>query len=77
MYDITCTVADTSGEVFYNWSSDDGEISGEGSVITWTAPNTSRKPLPAGREPQDPTLTVIFLLQLQTDHLAALGDAEM
>jgi hypothetical protein len=25
----------------------------------------------------DPTLTVIFLLQLQTDHLAALDDAEV
>jgi hypothetical protein len=25
----------------------------------------------------DPTLTVIFLLQLQTDYLAALGDAEV
>ena len=37
-YDIECTVSDT-GEVSYNWSCDDGEIVGEGSMITWTAPN--------------------------------------
>jgi hypothetical protein len=41
MYDIECIVSDTSGEVSYNWSCDGGEISGEGSLITWTAPNTS------------------------------------
>jgi FlaG/FlaF family flagellin (archaellin) len=40
-YDIECIVSDTSGEVSYNWSCDGGEISGEGSLITWTAPNTS------------------------------------
>jgi len=41
-YDIECTVSDTSGEVSYNWSCDDGEISEiseDGSMITWTAPN--------------------------------------
>jgi hypothetical protein len=38
-YDIECIVSDTSGEVSYNWSCDDGEISGEGSLITWSAPN--------------------------------------
>jgi len=40
-YDIECLVSDTSGEVSYNWSYDGGEISGEDSLITWTAPNTS------------------------------------
>jgi hypothetical protein len=40
-YDIECIVSDTSGGVSYNWSCDGGEISGEGSLITWTAPNTS------------------------------------
>ncbi len=39
--DIECIVSDTSGELFYEWSCDDGQISGEGSMITWTAPNTS------------------------------------
>ena len=39
--DIECTVSDTSGELFYEWTCDVGEISGEGSVVTWTAPNTS------------------------------------
>jgi hypothetical protein len=40
-YDIECIVSDTSGELSYNWSCDDGELSGKGSLITWTAPNTS------------------------------------
>jgi len=40
-YDIECIVSDTSSEVSYNWSSDSGELSGDGSLITWTAPNTS------------------------------------
>ena len=40
-YDIECIVSDTSGEVSYNWSCDGGELSGEGSMITWTAPNIS------------------------------------
>ena len=37
-YDIECIVSDTSGELVYEWSCNDGEISGEGSMITWTAP---------------------------------------
>jgi hypothetical protein len=41
MYDIECIVADTSNGVSYNWSCNGGEISGEGSMITWTAPNAS------------------------------------
>jgi len=40
-YDIECIVSDTSSEVSYNWSCDGGEISEDGSLITWTAPNTS------------------------------------
>jgi hypothetical protein len=38
-YNIECIVSDTSVGVSYNWSCDGGEISGEGSMITWTAPN--------------------------------------
>ena len=38
-YHIECIVSDDSSVVSYNWSCDDGEISGEGSMITWTAPN--------------------------------------
>jgi len=37
-YDIECSVSDASVGVSYDWSCDDGEISGEGSIITWTAP---------------------------------------
>jgi hypothetical protein len=40
-YDIECVVSNTSGAVSYNWSCDGGEISGEGSLITWTAPDMS------------------------------------
>jgi len=39
-YYIECIASSTSGELVYEWSCDDGEISGEGSMITWTAPNT-------------------------------------
>ena len=39
-YDIECIVSDTNGEVSYNWSCTGGELSGEGSLITWTAPDT-------------------------------------
>jgi hypothetical protein len=44
-YDIQCKVADTGIEVSYTWSCDDGvisQISEDGSMITWVAPN---KPL--------------------------------
>jgi len=37
--DIECIVSDTSGKLVYGWSCDDGEISGEGPMITWTAPD--------------------------------------
>jgi hypothetical protein len=38
-YDIECVVSNTSDEVSYGWSCTAGNISGEGSTITWTAPN--------------------------------------
>jgi hypothetical protein len=38
-YDIECIVSDTSGELLYDWSCDDGQIFGESSKITWTAPS--------------------------------------
>jgi hypothetical protein len=40
-YDIACDVSDTSGKVSYNWSCQSGVISGEGPIITWTAPDES------------------------------------
>jgi len=42
-YDIECIVSNTSSEVFYEWSWTGGNISGVGSLVTWTAPNTSGK----------------------------------
>jgi hypothetical protein len=41
-YNIECIASDTDGELselVYEWSCDGGEISGEDSMITWTAPN--------------------------------------
>lgn len=38
-YDIECIVSDTIMELSYEWSCTAGELSGEGSLITWTAPN--------------------------------------
>jgi hypothetical protein len=41
-YDIECIVSDTSGTVSHNWSCDDGEIieiSEDGSMIAWVAPD--------------------------------------
>ena len=41
-YYIECIASsNTSGELVYEWSCDGGEISGEGSTITWTAPDTA------------------------------------
>jgi hypothetical protein len=37
-YDIEC-VASGTGEVVCDWSCTDGQIAGEGSAITWTAPS--------------------------------------
>ena len=39
-YDIKCIASNTSGELAYEWLCDGGEIAGEGSMITWTAPDT-------------------------------------
>jgi len=39
MYDLECVVADTGTELFYEWSYTGGVLSGEGSLVTWTAPN--------------------------------------
>jgi hypothetical protein len=39
-YEIECIVSNTSMELSYEWSCTGGELSGEGSLITWTAPNT-------------------------------------
>jgi hypothetical protein len=38
-YDIEC-IASGTGTLSYNWTCTGGEISGEGSLITWTAPST-------------------------------------
>jgi hypothetical protein len=43
MYDIECVVADTGIELVYEWSCTGGELSGDGSMVTWTAPNTVGK----------------------------------
>ena len=40
-FDIACIASNTSGELVYEWSCDGGEIYGEGSAITWTAPDTA------------------------------------
>jgi len=41
-YHIVCNVSsNVSEELTYEWLCTGGEISGEGSIITWTAPNTS------------------------------------
>ena len=43
-YYIECIASDTDGELgelVYEWSCDGGEIAGDGSMITWTAPSTS------------------------------------
>jgi hypothetical protein len=38
-YSIECLLSDKGAEVSYQWSCEDGTISGEGSMITWTAPD--------------------------------------
>jgi len=40
-YDIECIVSNASIELSYEWSCTSGDLSGEGSLITWTAPNSS------------------------------------
>lgn len=39
-YSIECVASSTTGEMVYEWSCTGGTISGGGSVITWTAPNS-------------------------------------
>jgi hypothetical protein len=43
MYNIECVVSDAGIELFYEWSCTSGVLSGDGSLFTWTAPNTSGK----------------------------------
>jgi len=40
-YDIACDISDKSDAVSYSWSCESGVISGEGLMITWTAPDES------------------------------------
>jgi len=40
-YYIECVASAANGELTYEWSSNGGEILGSGSVINWTAPDTS------------------------------------
>ena len=41
MYAIECIVADTNIELFHEWSCTGGELSGDGSLVIWTAPDVS------------------------------------
>jgi hypothetical protein len=54
-YSIECVASNASGELSYQWSSTDGEISGEGPVITWVSPNK----LSTSAESINVTVTVI------------------
>jgi hypothetical protein len=40
-YYVECIASGASADLVYEWSCNGGDISGEGSLITWTAPNTS------------------------------------
>ena len=40
-YYIECIVADTSIELIYDWFCENGQLTGVGSIVIWTAPNTS------------------------------------
>jgi hypothetical protein len=51
--DITCVASDPDGdEVTYSWTADEGEISGGGSAVMWTAPDKCGEYVPV-------TVTVI------------------
>ena len=41
VYDIECIVSDTYATLSYEWSCTGGELSGQGSLITWAAPDTA------------------------------------
>jgi len=54
-YEIKCTASDPDGgELFYEWSTDGGSISGKGATVTFTAPGWST----VGTEPLTVTITV-------------------
>jgi hypothetical protein len=40
-YDVECIVSNPSGGVSYEWSCTGGEISQDGSIVTWIAPDAS------------------------------------
>jgi len=40
-YAIGCVASGTDGELVYEWAYTDGRVSGEGSTIIWTAPDTA------------------------------------
>jgi len=40
-YDIECIASGAEGELVYEWACTAGQISGEGSTIIWTAPDTA------------------------------------
>ncbi len=40
-YAIECIASGADGELVYEWACTDGQISGEGSTIIWTAPDTA------------------------------------
>ncbi len=41
LYDIVCTVSNARGTLVYEWTHDGGEMEGDGSIVTWAAPNSS------------------------------------
>ena len=41
MYDIKCTVSNARGTLIYEWTHDNGDMEGEGPLVTWTAPDSS------------------------------------
>ncbi len=41
VYAIECIVADTNVDLFYEWSCSGGELSGDGSLVIWTAPDAA------------------------------------
>jgi len=54
-YEIKCAASDPDGdELFYEWSTDGGSISGKGATVTFTAPGWSTE----GTEPLTVTITV-------------------
>ena len=54
-YEIKCTASDPDGdELFYEWSTDGGSISGKGATVSFTAPGWSTE----GTEPLTVTITV-------------------